>query len=250
MNILVTAGNTQVLIDRVRCLTNVFTGRTGTDIALDAYERGHTVTLFTSRPELVLERHSSFPDLGGRWSVRPYLTFDDLQSLLSQEVRRSGLDAVIHTAAVSDYLAGGVFAPAPGTSFDSREGHWHAPAGSPPALLDRSAAKVKSDEPELWLRLIRAPKLVDRIRTDWGFLGVLVKFKLEVGTGVDELLAIAERSRQHSGADLMVANTLEGAGSWACLGPVSGHYQRVDRRELAHRLLEVVERIHEEKSHG
>ena len=25
-------------------------------------------------------------------------------------------------------------------------------------MLDRSAAKVKSDEPELWLRLVRAPK--------------------------------------------------------------------------------------------
>ena len=39
MNLLVTAGNTQVAIDRVRCITNIFTGRTGTAIALEAYRR-------------------------------------------------------------------------------------------------------------------------------------------------------------------------------------------------------------------
>ena len=40
MNLLVTAGNARVYIDQVRCLTNIFTGRTGAAIALEAYERG------------------------------------------------------------------------------------------------------------------------------------------------------------------------------------------------------------------
>ena len=43
MRILVTAGNTQAPIDRVRCLTNIFSGRTGTRIALEARQHGHTV---------------------------------------------------------------------------------------------------------------------------------------------------------------------------------------------------------------
>ncbi|HEY2908611.1 MAG TPA: phosphopantothenoylcysteine decarboxylase, partial [Gemmataceae bacterium] len=51
MNILVTAGNTQAPVDRVRCLTNIFSGRTGAAIALAAWTRGHTVTLATSHPE-------------------------------------------------------------------------------------------------------------------------------------------------------------------------------------------------------
>lgn len=33
MRVLVTAGATQVPIDRVRAITNVFTGRTGTQVA-------------------------------------------------------------------------------------------------------------------------------------------------------------------------------------------------------------------------
>src|SRR5947209_19092865 len=96
-------------------------------------------------------------------------------------------DAVVHCAAVSDYLSGGIFSPAPGSHFDPASGCWEG-VNTPPALLDRAAEKVKSDEPELWLRLVRAPKLIDRLRTDWGFRGVVVKFKLEVGCNETDLL--------------------------------------------------------------
>ena len=50
MNVLVTAGNTQAPIDRVRCVTNIFSGRTGAAIANAAWGRGHAVTLATSNP--------------------------------------------------------------------------------------------------------------------------------------------------------------------------------------------------------
>jgi phosphopantothenoylcysteine synthetase/decarboxylase len=133
-----------------------------------------------------------------------------------------------------------VYAPAPGTRFRPEDGRWEGEGG--PGLVDRAAGKVKSDETELWLRLVRAPKLVDSVRRDWGFRGALVKFKLEVGRSDDELLEIAERSRQQSAADLMVANTLEGAPFYAFLGPVDGGYQRVSRRELPARLLDALER--------
>jgi phosphopantothenate-cysteine ligase/phosphopantothenoylcysteine decarboxylase/phosphopantothenate--cysteine ligase len=53
MNLLVTAGNTLVPIDKVRGITNIFTGRTGASIALEAHRRGHGVTLLTSHPEAV-----------------------------------------------------------------------------------------------------------------------------------------------------------------------------------------------------
>src|SRR5262245_39280610 len=166
MNILVTAGNTQTPIDRVRCITNIFTGRTGAQIALAAHERGHAVTLLTSHPDVVRE-------LAGRelssatWRVRPYRTFDDLHRLMAEEVP-GGYDALIHSAAVSDYAVAGVYAAA-GTVFDP---------GAPtlPALVDATAGKVKSHHDELWLRLVKTPKLVDLVRSPWGFRGVLVKF--------------------------------------------------------------------------
>ncbi len=123
---------------------------------------------------------------------------------------------------------------------------WH---GTPPRLLDRRAAKVKSDEPEVWLRLTRSPKLVDLVRTAWGFRGILVKFKLEAGVAETELLAIAERSRQQSEADWMVANTLETAAEYAYLGAARG-YEKVARHDLPSRLLDAIEQQHRERAHG
>jgi phosphopantothenoylcysteine synthetase/decarboxylase len=244
MNLLVTAGNTLTPIDKVRGITNIFTGRTGGAIAQEAHRRGHHVTLVTSHPEAVEDALAD-----ERWVLWRFRTFDDLQQRLKSLLQASGLDAVIHCAAVSDYRCSGVYAPGETTSFDPTSGAWRDPGGTP-TLLDRGAGKVKSDENELWLRLERTPKLIDFFRGDWGFRGVLVKFKLEVGKTDDELLAIAERSRLQSSSDLMVANTLEGSSLWAFLGPMGGQYQRVSRRDLAARLLEQVERLHEEKTHG
>jgi phosphopantothenoylcysteine synthetase/decarboxylase len=246
MKLLVTAGNTQVPIDRVRCLTNIFSGRTGAAIALAAYIQGHDVTLLTSQPDAVLELNPPRPLGPERWRPFRYTTFTDLERLLGEEVQPGGYDAVIHSAAVSDYLAAGIYAPTPDTQFHDKTGRWSGAA----ALVDRAAAKVKSDEAELWLRLVRAPKLVDKIRRDWGFAGVLVKFKLEVGISEERLLAIAEPSRRHSDADLMVANTLEGSHEWACIGPMDGTYRRVSRRELPERVLEAVAQRLEERRHG
>src|SRR5262245_38027946 len=148
MDILVTAGNTQVPIDRVRCLTNMFTGRTGAAIALAAHGRGHGVTLLTSHPEAVTSvagvtvlESSGRRHAGNLRNLETYRTFDDLQELMARHIGCGQFDAVIHCAAVSDYHAGGIFAPRPGTSFHVDDLTWHAAAGTP-ALEDRSAGKV------------------------------------------------------------------------------------------------------------
>jgi phosphopantothenoylcysteine synthetase/decarboxylase len=240
MNCLITAGNTMTLIDKVRCITNVFSGRTGTRIALAACARGHAVTLLTSHPEVVGElAGGAAPD---RLTGRPYRTFAELRDALASHVTGGCFDVVIQCAAVSDYECAGVYAPAPGTRFDPMTARWQAADG--PALVSREAGKVKSDEPEVWLRLVPTPKLIDMVRDPWGFRGVLVKFKLEVGASEERLLDIAERSRRRSDADVMVANTLEGMGDWALLGPLDGGYQHVARADLPARLMEEVERRH------
>ncbi|MFO0808008.1 MAG: phosphopantothenoylcysteine decarboxylase [Gemmataceae bacterium] len=212
MRILVTAGNTQTPIDRVRCITNVFSGRTGTAIALKAAERGHVVTLLTSHPDLAY---------GASLDVRPYRTYAELRDLMAKAIPGGGFAAVIHAAAVSDYELGGVFVP------------------GPLGMVDVSAGKVKGNHPELWLKLVPAPKLVDSIRDPWGFCGVLVKFKLEVGLDERALLEVAEASRRHSRADLMVANTLDGMGEWAYVG--ADKYRRVSRATLADALLDEIQ---------
>src|SRR4029077_537273 len=175
------------------------------------------VTLLTSHPELMSTLSRSGQEPIDRWRHLTFRSFDDLEKGMEESIRQGELDAVIHCAAVSDYREGGIYAPAPGSPVPQADGRWTA-AGYP-ALVDKSAAKVKSDEPELWLRLVRTPKLVDRVRTAWSFRGILVKFKLEVGASQERLLWIAEHSRRQSDADLMVANMLETAQEWAFLGP-------------------------------
>jgi phosphopantothenate-cysteine ligase/phosphopantothenoylcysteine decarboxylase/phosphopantothenate--cysteine ligase len=225
MRILVTAGNTQTPVDRVRCITNIFSGRTGTRLAEEAFWRGHAVTLLTSHPELA-EDPPSAPE-GATWSVLAYRTFEDLHRLMRHELSERHYDAVIHCAAVSDYEVSGVYAR-------SSDGQRH---------VDVAAGKVKSQHEELWLRLKPTSKLVDKIRKEWGFQGVLVKFKLEVDVTCEELLVIAEDSRRHSQADLMVANTLEGMAHWAFVGSRAEGYRRVMRSELSAMVLSEVERL-------
>ncbi|MCS6863820.1 MAG: phosphopantothenoylcysteine decarboxylase [Gemmataceae bacterium] len=250
MNFFITAGNTQSMIDQVRCVTNIFSGRTGANIARTAWGRGHSVTLATSHPEGLAELGINYRMPPERFTILPYRTFDDLAVIMQTQVRSGSYDVVCHSAAVSDYLPAGTFTPNAGTFFNARTGEWESPTG-PPTLTEQKAAKIKSTEPELWLRLVRAPKLVDRIRQPWSFTGILVKFKLEVGISEQELLEVAEASRVQSDADLIVANTLDGAAHWAYLGPLAGRYERIPRRELPDRLIVTVEdRYQELVRHG
>lgn len=236
MHVVVTAGNTYVLVDRVRCITNIFTGRTGTRLALEAHRRGHTVTLLTSHPEVVVELADQPPTSGPSFQVRRFRSFNDLLVLMRDLLSPpAGLnvDAVLHCAAVSDYEVTGMFALDPVT-------------GQRQAL---SEGKIKSGYPELWLRLVPTIKLVDQIRQPWGFQGILVKFKLEVGLSERELQRIAEAARLQSQADLVCANTLEGMTEWALLGAGSA-YEKIERSKLAPRLLSAVERLVAKRGSG
>ena len=233
MRILVTAGNTQTPIDRVRCITNIFTGKTGAQIALEAHRLGNSVTLVTSHPDVVRDLAPGHTPAAGTWAVRPYRTFDDLRNAMAEMVPGNRFDVLIHAAAISDFELAGVYVPATGTTFDPHHLLWNGNA-----MADAAAGKVKSSHRELWMRLTPTPKLADSVRSPWGFTGTFVKFKLEVGPTDAELLQIAAKSRAQSDADLIVANTLEGKDIVAFIGDRAGGFERVERAALAGRLLE------------
>jgi phosphopantothenate-cysteine ligase/phosphopantothenoylcysteine decarboxylase/phosphopantothenate--cysteine ligase len=212
MRLLVTAGNTQAPLDAVRCITNIFSGRTGGRIAAVAHARGHQVLLLTSHPDAL-----PGTALG---TVHPYRTYDELATALQTRLQGEPWDAVIHAAAVSDYLVAGVY--------DAEQ-----------SRVD-DHGKISSQHPELWVKLVPAPKLIDRIRGEWGFSGLLVKFKLEVGLDLAALQAKAESARVQSQADYICANTLEGMHAWALFG-AGAEYQLVERSMLAETLIHQLE---------
>lgn len=192
MNILVTAGATQVPIDKVRSISNIFRGRTGLAIANyfswpegSSLSNGHRVTLITSDPDTASEASR------GIAQIEAYKTFDELENLMREHITKGGYDVVIHSAAVSDYRVARVL-DAELKPIDSSQ-------------------KVSSQHQKMYLELTPTIKLVDQIRAPWGFTGKLIKFKLQVGISDQELIQIANKSRLTSKADLIVANCLEWA---------------------------------------
>lgn len=250
MNFLITAGSTQSAIDRMRCVTTVFTGRTGAAIARTAWGRGHVITLLTSRPDALLEYGVNHRDPGDRFSVSIFRSYDDLAVMLQSQLKGAAFDVICHTASGGDFLPAGTFAPDPGTFYNARTGQWEARDGSP-TLTEQKVGRLPASEPEIWLRLVRGPKLIDRFRQPWGFTGILIKFLMEAGLGDSALIEAAEASRVASGADLMVTTTLEAAPHSEFLGPLNDRYERVPRRELPDRIVLEAEMIYQErKGHG
>ena len=96
MKVLVTAGNTLAPIDRVRAITNVFTGRTGARIALAAHDRGHSVTLLSSRPEAVRDLRPGLLPPGAPWEAAEYRTFDDLAGRMAKGLQALGVGPGVH----------------------------------------------------------------------------------------------------------------------------------------------------------
>ena len=140
MDMLVTAGNTLAPIDRVRCITNVFTGRTGAAIALHAHERGHTVTLLTSHPKVAQAAHQDAPARRALDAAAPITPSTSSGNCGPADPGRR-LDAIDPLRRGQRLPPAGVYAPAPGTQFFART----APGGRRRRrLVDRAAARSRA----------------------------------------------------------------------------------------------------------
>ncbi len=224
--VLITAGGTREMIDEVRYWSNIFTGRTGLDLALRMLDIAD-VTLLTSQPEPARYLQAV---RGARGSLTTdyFQTHADLERLLPQWLKRRAFQGVFMTAAVSDYQPTGAFEIL----------RRRVIAGHPPQyewlLQDAQKPKISSAAEEIAFCGRRTSKLIDQFRTAWQYRGLLCKFKLEVGIPEPALMEVAQASRRRSGADVIVANTLEmvrGAEPAAWIIDEAGA-TRVDRRDL------------------
>ena len=222
---LVTAGNTREMIDRVRDWGNVFTGNTGYAIARALSGVGDVHLLTSNRSHLDAVR-----DDGGTLRASGFVSHADLARELAALTRAHHYDGVFMTAAVADYAPAGVYQIVDRRPAEGGGELWH--------VRDVSAGKVKSAYDAIAFVGTRTRKLVDLFRTEWGHRGLLVKFKLEVGITTEELVRVGQQSRTGSGADYLVANTLdmvEGDKAGAFLLSDAGQ-EWVPRADLAHRL--------------
>ena len=230
---LVTAGNTREMIDRVRDWGNVFTGNTGYSIALALADVG-PVELLTSNRAHAREIRA------GLKTPHPVTvsTFTDHADLLHQLDQRMAAAhdyaAVFMTAAVADYKPVGAFAVTDRRANPDGSETW--------TVRTAQAGKIRSTHRQIAVLGEPTPKIVDLFRSRWTFRGLLVKFKLEVGVSPAELITIGQQSRAASGADYLVANTLdmvegEKAGAYL-LSDVGSEW--VARAELPRRMAGLV----------
>lgn len=216
--VLVTAGATVSPIDKVRQISNIFKGTTGSEIAKEftspIHEKSVSCLLLTSDTQA----WEIFCD-NLRVNVFNFRTFDELQLAMEHRIRNIPFDIIIHSAAVSDYRVSRVLVP--------------EVIGLRP--VDNSA-KISSSYSKLYLELEPTVKIIDQIRRPWGFRGKLVKFKLQVGVSDKELIATARESMHASQADFIVANCLEWYRQRAYIIGVDGTVASVYRSDLAKEL--------------
>jgi len=217
------------MIDRVRDWGNVFTGNTGYTIARSLCAIGE-VDLLTSNAAHIAE----IPQLQLPHPIRAsaFRSHAELRGALAALMSRTLYDAIFMTAAVADYRPAGSYAIIHRTPDLSSPGleHW--------TVRNAQAGKVKSHYEQIAVLGERTEKLVDLFRTEWSHRGLLFKFKLEVGIEPAELLRIGRASRLASGADYLIANTLEmvdGEKAGAYLLSEAGE-EFIPRAKLAERL--------------
>lgn len=240
---LVTAGNTREKIDRVRDWGNIFTGKTGLDIALAMLEVGD-VTLLTSNQQHA-QQYDGYSGNVGMLGLETFGETAELELLLQERLQTSPVDAVFMSAAVSDYKPAGAFRVVRRLPTTEIPPQVSTQPGQELWLVENvQAGKVKSNHGTIAILGETTPKLVDMFRSQWNYQGLLIKFKLEVGIPETELIKIAAASRVASGANLIVANTLEmvqgttGGGAYI-IGP-EPLCERVTRTQLAGRLRTLV----------
>ncbi len=170
MHAIVTAGGTTEQIDDVRVITNLSTGTMGHQIAGRLASQGVEVIEICS--ESSLRSLSPMPGV----TYDPFTTSKSLAEKLSIH---SGADIMVHSAAVSDYI--------PITT----------------------QGKIRSDQEELNIRLVRAPKLIAQLRNLYGDESFLVGFKLLSGSTDEELIEASLQQLTLNKLDLVVGNDLK-----------------------------------------
>lgn len=194
MNILITSGGTKIPIDSVRSITNMSKGTFGAKIAKEFLNRKNFVTFLTHKSartplkteinlgeqidfNSLLEKYQWAQSISSYYNEIQFDTFWEYAALLEKIIKEDNPDAILLACAASDYETKQV------------EG------------------KVRTSA-HMNIELQPLPKLISKIRNDWNYGGILVGFKLLVGSTEEELVSSARKSVIENGCNFVIANDL------------------------------------------
>jgi phosphopantothenoylcysteine synthetase/decarboxylase len=185
MKILITGGGCREYIDSVRVVTNSSTGRTSAVLADELASKGNEITLITAE-NAIKPQDSSI-------KIINFQTGEELASAIKAELSSTCYDAVIHSAAVSDFV--------PDTITINGE----------TVKAGKDAPKLHSGN-EMLVSFRASPKIADKLH-DWAKLGgnanaKVVCFKLTNNADESEKTRAVTKLFGHSGADFVVYNDL------------------------------------------
>jgi phosphopantothenoylcysteine decarboxylase / phosphopantothenate---cysteine ligase len=172
--VIITAGGTYEEIDSVRGITNRSSGKMGLEIAKEAFIQGADVTLITGSIKVHV------PKIFGRIKIN---STKEMKKEIIKLIPES--DVFVSAAAVSDFT------------------------------VEKTSEKQDkiSSKKDLTLYLKKAPKIINIIKEINPNI-FLVGFKAEYNVSDEELISLAHKKMESSGADLMIANdvSIKGAG--------------------------------------
>lgn len=180
MNCVVTAGPTFEPMDSVRRLTNLSTGRLGTELANHLTTCGHNVTL-------LLGEQATYHGARKAMRVKTFSTTQDLKDKL-QALAKLDINAIFHAAAVSDFTFGKIWS--------------HSEQGE---LCEVQAGKIATRHGPLVAELVPTPKIIAALRA-WYPTAKLIGWKFEVDGDRASVLRAAEQQLRDCRTDLCVAN--------------------------------------------
>ncbi len=185
MRVLITGGGCREYIDSVRVVTNSSSGKTSAELAGFFAQNGNKVTLITAE--------NAIKPADSAVKCVFFTTGQELSQAIQSELCTRSYDAVIHAAAVSDYIPSEII------------------TGGKTIKAGKQVSKLHSDE-ELTVVFRKAPKLADSLRY-WAAEGgnpnaKIVCFKLTSGADQFEKNRAAAKLFAHSNADFIVANDL------------------------------------------
>jgi len=207
-SILVSGGPTAEFIDPVRVITNLSSGKTGVDIATEAWRRGASVSYVyggsLTPPSFI--------------SSRRIVTTEEMSEAVMSELGTKRFDVFISAAAPADFTP-----------------------------LKSVGRKIPTKLGNVSLELKPTRKIIREVRSGWPELFV-VAFKAETVGSLKELERVAKAYLADSKADMVVANSVSGGAAFGSdynelLVVTKGrtvHLARDLKTNLARKLLEEV----------
>jgi len=197
--ILITAGPTWIAVDAVRVISNFATGETGILLAEKFNKSGAKVTLILGPVGNC--------SLNKRIKLERFCFYQELKSGLQRELKKHRYDAVIHTAAVSDYQ-----------------------------MLRTFRHKIRSGIKKLSLELGPTPKIINSIKKIAPY-SLAVGFKFEPGASREKIIRESKGLLRRAGLDLVVANTITKKSYRAYIVSPRGTYGPFRKKQVMVRAL-------------